>query len=126
MNSLKPEFIIKFGKNYGLALAEIYQYQPSYIEWAILNVDDFKIDMDEFEKLPTPTTIGYKSSSFSGQKKNLEFKIENLGELIANSDTINVLTCVQDVKNLIKEGWKIEEFTEFKFPENIKAVNNKK
>lgn len=44
-----------FGKHKGHSFADIYKFEPSYIQWAIIHVSDFIINIAEFEALPTPT-----------------------------------------------------------------------
>lgn len=44
-----------FGKHRGHSFADIYKFEPSYIQWAIIHVPDFIINIDEFEALPAPT-----------------------------------------------------------------------
>jgi hypothetical protein len=56
---LKPDFILPFGKNKGYELFDIYQYDPSYLDWLIEFIPDFEIEIEEFYKLPKPT-IFYK------------------------------------------------------------------
>ncbi len=52
-----PDNIIMFGVNKGNTLKEIYHYMPKYIEWLIKYVQEFEIDVREFEVLPKPITI---------------------------------------------------------------------
>src|SRR5688572_25587677 len=58
---LKPDDVMTFGKNKGISLGEIYKYQPSYIEWLILNTDHIAIDVELFKKLPDPTRNHYST-----------------------------------------------------------------
>jgi len=51
-NVMKPEYILTFGINKGYSLAEIYHYDPNYIEWLIMNLDWFRVDVYEFYALP--------------------------------------------------------------------------
>lgn len=44
-----------FGKHMGHSFADIYKFEPSYLQWAIIHVADFIINIPEFEVLPTPT-----------------------------------------------------------------------
>lgn len=125
MKISKPSDIITFGKNKGFSLAEIFQYQLSYIEWLILNIEDFKIDIIEFENLPTPTPVTYKPKHFSDEKK-VDFTTENIFEILEISDTINLMAGVEDIKDLIKQGFEIEKILNFHFPENVKKINNAK
>ncbi|WP_415060542.1 hypothetical protein [Flavobacterium sp.] len=124
---LKPHDFMSFGKNQGKVLAEIYKYQPSYLEWAILNNKHFKIDIVAFEKLPTPTTIGYKKNHFIN---DINFKEETnkkkLWDFISNIDSTNHFYDVDEIKKMISEGFEIDVFNEFKFPKHIVDYNNSK
>ena len=126
MKTLKPTDIIHFGKNSGLSLAAIYKYQPSYIEWAILNLHTFKIDIDEFEKLPTPTTIGYVTENFL-DKNNLSSN-DDIFELLSKTDMLNFRSAVNVhlIKQLIQDGEKTDDLKEFRFSEKIRQINNNK
>lgn len=59
----RPNHIIEFGINNGFTLAEIFKYQPSYIEVFLIKYDgaglfpDFQIDVNEFYALGNPTPI---------------------------------------------------------------------
>jgi hypothetical protein len=54
---LTPQSHIKFGKHKGEKLSDIYRYSPTYLEWAILNVDGFVLDLDKFKELPKPMPV---------------------------------------------------------------------
>lgn len=127
---LKPHDVLTFGKNKGVRLSEIYKYQPSYIEWAIKNVDDFKIDIAEFEKLPKPTPIGYNSNAMLSRPLiNIETaSTDELMDLLAKTDGFNWLKSVNvsKVKELIeKDGFVAEEII-YSFPEEIRFINDHK
>lgn len=98
--------VLLFGKNKGYTLAEIYQYQPEYLNWLIENVPDFYIEINEFEKLPKPTPF-ITTVQFS---ENQDF-----GVLPAGSNTI---------ANLINSNSNIE--IDFKFSEKIKEILEQK
>lgn len=126
MKLLQPTDIIKFGKNSGLTLAEIYKYQPSYLEWAIVNISDFKIDIDVFEKLPIPTTIGYMPENFLNED---EITIEtDINIILSKRDLFNyrVLANVFFIRELIANGGEIDDLKQFNFPSKIKEINNSK
>ena len=46
---------IGFGKYEGYTIREIYQYDPSYIEWLIKFTDDIILDLHELRQLTVPT-----------------------------------------------------------------------
>lgn len=55
MKVSRPDDKCDFGKHIGHTYAEIYKFEPSYIQWAIIHVSDFIINIPEFEALPVPT-----------------------------------------------------------------------
>jgi len=125
MKILKPTDVMRFGKNYGVSLAEIYKYQPSYLEWAIVNLNTFKIDIDEFEKLPTPTTIGYVAENFSNNNLSND---DDIIEFLSKIDLMNFRPAVNVhlIKQLIQEGAKTDDLKEFRFSDKIRQINNDK
>ena len=112
---------MKYGKNIGFTIAEIYKYEPKYIEWLIVNVSNFKIDTEEFERLPTPTTLGYKSKNFPNGHS-----MEDDMNMYTISDFINPFDNVDSIKQHILKGAKIDELDIFHFPDNIKVINDSK
>src|SRR5690606_8901956 len=87
-----PDDVLNFGKNQGESLKEVYKYQPSYIEWAIINKQDFKIHIESFENLPNPTPIEYSPENFDVLQKNKSSKImsaDQLSEILSNADVFN-------------------------------------
>ena len=136
MTKLQPKDILRFGKNYGLTLGEVYQFQPSYIEWAILKKDDFKIDMEEFECLPAPTTIGYNPRRFEDRSSSgdivkningkLEIDIEEIKNLMDSTDVYNQALSALEIKEMIEDGEIYVELNNFKFPKRIREANDAK
>lgn len=123
----KPHDYINFGKNAGKLLSEIYQYQPSYLEYLILKSEKFKIDIQAFEKLPTPTTIGYRENHFNNTIDiNQDVSDDEIWNFIINTDTTNHFYNVDQIKELIDQGAEVDSFTEFKFPAHIVEYNNSK
>jgi len=51
---LNPSFILFFGKHETFSLAEVYQYDPTYIDWLIKYIPEFEIELSEFYSLPKP------------------------------------------------------------------------
>lgn len=97
-----------FGKNKGYSLAEIYQWQPDYIEWLMKYIPDFLIELSEFEQLPKPTP--YAGDISFGQGTN--FKIKPIGP-----NSIQV----------VKEANEIEKCEiEFKFSESFLKILEQK
>lgn len=83
----------RFAQYKGVLLADIYKYQPDYIENAIMKYPDFAIDMEAFEKLSPPTPVysmqsGYDSDFIKLNKEinkgNPEFEsiIDSLASVI--------------------------------------------
>lgn len=126
MKTLYPDDIITFGKNKGSTLREIYKYQPSYLEWAILHIDNFKIDIDVFEKLPKPTPMGYRPKEFSGELSNQNLSNAGFDEILRTRGTTNAYISIEDIKKLIEEGFTKELEINYKFPERIRIINQKK
>lgn len=131
MNIYKPDDILDFGKNEGILLSNVYKYQPSYIEWAIETIPDFKIDISAFEDLPNPTPGNYNKNAFSKEIINKpihDLSEEEMFEQIKRSDSVNQL------KNITAATWEeIEkksnqsfETIDYKFPDRIKIINNQK
>ena len=52
----RPDEVMSFGMNKGYTLKEIFYYSPSYIEWLIKFRNDFEINVNDFEFLPTVKT----------------------------------------------------------------------
>ena len=126
-----PEDILDFGKNKGLSLKVIYKYQPSYIEWAISNIKEFKIDIASFEKLPNPTPISYDKELFSGNRNTKSFgeMSENkFFELLSKADTINYMKEINanTIRNLIENDGFQPKKIDYSFPPNIVELNDSK
>ncbi len=96
-----PEDVIGFGKNKGCTLAEIYKYQPSYIEWLIKNISNFSINIMNFKELPIPTPIEYPRS-------------------------FNYNFGVKEIKSRIEKGVCTIDFDSFNFPLKIIEINDSK
>ena len=109
-----PETIdkIDFGKHSGHTLEEIYRFSPSYLEWAIEYVDNFILDINEFENLPQPTP--YIKLYPHKIKDNIILQFFSHTE----SD-------IQHAYNALKNGEILNEI-DYHFPERIKEINNKK
>lgn len=131
LNIYHAEDFLDFGKNKGLKLREIYKFQPSYLEWAIVTLDDFKIDLESFKNLNPPTTIGYYRDQFNPSRIALfqdNTLIESMEQGITG-DTLNNYKQigVSEIKDMILEdctqGVKIKGYT---FPEWVVNANNSK
>jgi len=117
-----PTDIMPFGKNKNLSFSEIYQYQPNYIEWLIFNIPEFRINVEEFEKLPdsTPFYGGYVEGSENANKYS-----KNIDDWLKYVDRNNKHVNVSDIKKLIDEGFKAEAVN-FKFSEEALERNGSK
>lgn len=129
IRKLNPQDKLDFGKNKGLSLEYIFKYQPSYIEWAIENIPNFKVDIDEFRKLPNPTPMCYNPNSFTKakSKKELnEMSEEELFDAISTSDTINQMKnfgAMDSEKSVTSENFGGDEIP-YEFPQRIIEINN--
>lgn len=112
IKKLKPQDKIDFGKHSGHTLEEIYRFSPSYLEWAIEFVDDFILDINEFENLPQPTP--YIKPYPHKIKDNIILQTYNPSE----SDIPHAYIA-------LKNGEILNEI-DYHFPERIKEINNKK
>lgn len=123
---LKPNDKLNFGKNKGYLLSEIFRYQPSYLEWAILNIDSFKIDIAEFEKLPNPTPVNYLSNNFNAKENNKDWEkmslLEKLGSVDSTNQVLSISELIKAVENKILSTKEIN----YKFPEHIIKINESK
>ncbi|WP_037351775.1 exodeoxyribonuclease X C-terminal domain-containing protein [Sediminibacterium salmoneum] len=58
---------ITFGKYKGYTIFEIYNFQPSYLEWAILNTEMYAISYSSLLKLEKPTPFSLYRLEHNGQ-----------------------------------------------------------
>lgn len=123
---LKPNDKLNFGKNKGYLLSEIFKYQPSYLEWAILNIDSFKIDIAEFEKLPNPTPVNYLPNNFNEKDKNKDWEKMTIIEKLGSVDTTNQLLSIEEIINTINDKILFAKEIDYKFPSNIIVINDSK
>lgn len=112
IKELKPQDKIDFGKHSGYRLEEIYRFSPSYLEWAIEYVDNFILDINEFENLPQPTP--FSKSYPETNNENITLYYFHDGE----SEIPHAYTAQ-------KNGEILNEI-DYHFPERIKEINNKK
>ena len=110
MKHYSPEDIIPFGVNKGNTLKEIYHYMPKYIEWLIKYVQEFEIDVSEFEQLSKPVIIEPESTV---SKSKLRY-----------SDHVEY--SVNSMKKYLEKRGKLKEI-EFKFTiESIEILEFKR
>lgn len=130
MRALLPFEDFEFGKNRGVRLSEVYKYQPSYLEWAIKNVPEFKIDIEAFQKLPKPTPIFYSPNAIVNlvEIDSESMSIEERFELFLKSDTLNRSKEINAtvIREMIESGKSSCEEIDYEFPEEIIRINNGK
>lgn len=128
MRIYNPSEKMPYGKNKGVVLKEIYKYQPSYIEWAIINVDDFCIDIDAFEILGDVTTVNYHPKHFDLSRirpvdftdlspENLDYILNERNGMHAYMDVTTIQESISNTPSMS------QKFENFKFPEHIRAIN---
>ncbi|WP_339883871.1 hypothetical protein [Polaribacter vadi] len=110
--------ILDFGKNIGLRLSFVYEFQPGYIVWAIKNKDNFKIDVESFLKLPNPRLI----KSISSEVFSELFGVE-VGNI---TDAYGLRLNAIDIKNSINDNSMTFSDDFFEFPKSIIKLNNLK
>ncbi|EAQ40495.1 hypothetical protein MED134_07059 [Dokdonia sp. MED134] len=128
MTIYNPSEKMPYGKNKGVELKEIYKYQPSYIEWAIINIDDFCIEIDAFESLGSVTTINYHPKHFDLSRikpiDQSNLTPENLDYILNERNAMNAHMDVETIKEFVLNNpLSIEKLDDFKFPEHIRAIN---
>ncbi len=124
MTFCNPSDKLNFGKNKGHLLKDIYKYQPSYIEWLILNVEDFAINIEAFITLPKPTPIGYGFVRGTAGYKKIMNDNSSLFEKFSKTDQ-NQLVSIDDIYELIESGFELNEIN-YEFPKDVVISNNQK
>jgi hypothetical protein len=125
MKLYNPFDVLNFGKNKGHLLKDVYKYQPSYIEWLILNVEDFAINLEAFVALPKPTPLMY---GFVLGTKEYRIIMEDKNISLFNQYTKidhNQLISINDIFQFIASGHKLKEI-DYEFPEDVVILNKQK
>jgi hypothetical protein len=125
MKLYNPFDVLNFGKNKGHLLKDVYKYQPSYIEWLILNVEDFAINLEAFVALPKPTPLMY---GFVPGTKEYRIIMEEKNISLFNHYTKidhNQLISINDIFQFIASGHKLKEI-DYEFPEDVVILNKQK
>lgn len=125
-----PTDILDFGKNKGIKLSEVFKFQPSYIEWAIINIEHFRIDMKLFRKLPNPTPLHYYEDQYNPDRiKRFQDKslIESITQGITG-DSLNIYpeVGVNEIKIMILEDPTDAKKINYDFPKWIETCNDSK
>ena len=119
-----PTDIMTFGKEKGELLSEIYHFQPTYIEWLIINVPAFRINIEEFEKLPNPTPMSHGFVSGSDSAKSVK-SIKTFSELAKLDSGMHIN--VNWIKKLVSEGQiELKPVVDFKFSSEVIEKNASK
>lgn len=123
----RPKDVLIFGKHKGFTLAEIYKYEPSYIEWLIMHDPDFKISIYVFENLPNCTPISYVPGAVSNREAIMNNKSLSLLKKyeLTNSFNQNKGMSIKDIKRMIDEGEPTMNF-KHKFDAKLVQINNSK
>lgn len=79
----EPDDTLNFGMNKGYSLKELYLYRPSYLEWLILNIEGFAINIQEFYALGKPTPLDKYFTEYSQEESRkviskLEVEVKNM------------------------------------------------
>lgn len=123
MTILIPTDVIRFGKNSGFTLAEIYKYQPSYIEWLIMQTKEITIDIDSFKALPNPTPFSYLSKAERDEIES-DSKLTLAEKMLKLYDSNSALD-IHSIKGLEIQGQKLPEI-DYSFPDSVVRRNNTK
>lgn len=51
MNTYNINSILNFGDHKGKSITQIFESNPQYLEWCVLNIPDFHLPQKEFDKL---------------------------------------------------------------------------
>ena len=106
---IHPSFILSQGKHKGYSLSEVYQYDPTYINWMVEFIQGFEINIDEFYNLPKPTV------SVPPVNKTKIFAIESFYRTLPNASVADL----KQAKYLTEIDFKFSEQT-------IKILSEKK
>jgi hypothetical protein len=123
---LKPTDKLNFGKNKGYLLSEIFKYQPSYIEWAIINIESFKIDIAEFEKLSNPTPVNYMPNNFNEKENNKDWEKMSLLEKLGSVDSTNQVLSISELIKAVEDKILFTKEINYIFPAHIIKMNELK
>jgi hypothetical protein len=122
MKTLNPTDILSFGKNKGYLLSTVYKFEPTYLEWLVLNTEHIAIDIEAFEKLPKPTPINVGAVSGSDEYKKVMEKGDII-EIILKTDIFNERASVSMLKEIFERNPSNYPEIEFKFSDEAKRVN---
>jgi len=128
-----PVDSITFGQYEGTPLSKVFKYHPHYVEWAIIKIPEFAIDMEAFEKLPKPTPVHLKGAyeqengfvKFIIEKYNVQpySKDDKDGNKFPYFSGNEFLSLIEEF--IRDKGYKPEQY-DFKFTSNTKKINEDK
>lgn len=95
---LTPHDKFSFGKYKGELLSDIYKYFPSYIEWAVLNVSNFVIDIKSFDGLPKPMPLCSRSQLQVVDREKYNLHIANLKKDLADGTITGIGTWIAELE----------------------------
>lgn len=98
-----PEHVLDFGVNKCYRLFDVYHYEPTYVEFLIEFIQNFEIDVSEFEALPKPVEY-YKAHTVKS----------STGEIIEFSPSLDNRGAIEPYLSIETEN--LREF-EYKFPQ---------
>jgi hypothetical protein len=102
---------------YNAQLADIFKFNPDYIDYAIKKYDDFAIDMEAFEELPLPTPICFFRNSESFEKGFFELYKKRLKWSSDIEEVRDIQAWEEDCKKYIAKakntGVKLEKVQDF-------------
>ena len=113
-------------------------FNPSYLEWLVINIDDFILDIDSFERLPDPTPhdnyrakLTIEEAEYNRQiaEKYIENnEVSNVAKIIERTTSIHGTgypTSVAQAISAINKGYKLKSI-KYQFPKEITELNRKK
>lgn len=125
MAILKPTDILVFGKHSGSLLSEVYKFQPTYVEWIMLNTENYIIDTSAFMQLPLPTPISI--GAVTGTEANKEiFEKGDIFDIILNTDIFNQRAKLNDLKQIFNASPSSYPEIKYQFSEEALRKNEEK
>jgi len=125
MKNLTPTDTLTFGKNKGFSLSTVYKFEPTYLEWLVINTAHITIDIEAFEKLPKPTPINIGAVSGSDEYKKAMEKGDII-EIILKTDIFNERASVRMLKEIYEKNPSSYPEIDFEFSDEVRMVNAKK
>lgn len=127
-----PQDILDFGKHNGEKLKDVFKFQPSYIEWAIMQIPEFKIDIERFEELPNPTPFKYDANRYNPENIKKSKEARENGDMkslfsygyFANENDYPI--SLSEIKEMILDKPDEVVTIDYSFPKWIVKKNNSK